>query len=402
MGRKHTLYFLFAIIIIGTIIFFFNKKSITQNEWCSAVTETKDNCYIICSSQINDNPISMRITDSNVYLLKINGQGEKIWEKTIHTEQQDTARAILNLSDGGCIICGYSFLQKQGMSTLYVFRIDTSGNILWEKRFDRDYSSWAYNICKSHDNNMIIVGTINKNDQQQHDILLVKIDIHGNILWEKTIGGKGEDRGRACIETNNHDLLIIGQTNSFSDKENYDIYLSRLTSGGDILWEQTFGEMKIEFGFSVIELGDDEFIACGTTEKSDEMQFDIYINKCDSKGNIVWETTMGSTNRDIGYSLTKIDYDQFVMTGTWDAPKRYDEKTGSIVVATLNDKGDTIWRKELKGKYRTFGYTSVATKDNHIIVTGLENILEDSPALVVYKLNKAGEVIWEKKFKIKE
>ena len=139
--------------------------------------------------------------------------------------------------------------------------------IEWAKTFGGSHDDHAYSVIQTSDGNLAVFGYTNSIDGditdktlQENDYWLMKLSMEGTLLWSKTYGGSGDDKGQSIIETSDGGFAITGYSMSAdgdgSNNEGFhDNWILRLDAGGNILWEKSFGfvycnneEFEREFG----------------------------------------------------------------------------------------------------------------------------------------------------------
>lgn len=143
---------------------------------------------------------------------------------------------------------------------------------------------------RTFDDTTITVETINCGSETECDILLTKSDKSGMILWQKTYGGTSYDKAEQVLKTPDQGFLIVGSTSSFG-KGNYDVMLIKVTSGGDIQWQQTYGEFFNEYGYSATQLTSGEGFeiegtqqTCSTPNVSNDCKDSVWKFQIDKNG----------------------------------------------------------------------------------------------------------------------
>lgn len=155
------------------------------------------------------------------------------------------------------------------------------------------YFNWGKvedSYLRSFDDTTITVETINCGSETECDISLTKSDKSGNILWQKTFGGTSYDKAEKVLNTPDQGYLIVGSTSSFG-QGNYDVLLIKVTSGGDIQWQQTYGEFFNEYGYSATQLSSGEGFeiegsqqTCSTPNVSNNCKDSVWKFQIDKNG----------------------------------------------------------------------------------------------------------------------
>ena len=208
-----------------------------------------------------------------------------------------------------------------------------------------------------------------------------------NILWDKTFGGPGQERGYDVQQTTNGGYIVVGYTN-------YDIWLIKTNASGDTLWTKLIGGEYGDFGSSVEQTNDGGYIVSGGLDYFNGVSVDIWLIKTDAYGDTLWTkifggAAMGNQCNDVHQTTDE----GYILTG-------YTEKLGGIRnvwVIKTNDLGDTVWTKIFGGNNIDWGESIQQTIDGGYIICGITKSFSAgySDAWII-KINDSGSVLWTK------
>lgn len=295
------------------------------------------------------------------------------WMKTYGLGE---GRCVKQTSDWGYIITG-----RTGDSYDYrlcLIKTDSLGNTLWTKSFG-DTLSVAYHVQQTHDGGYIITGEIEK---LWWDIYLVKTDSVGNLMWEKHWGNSNPEVGYSVWQTEDKGY-IIAVGSGWAD-------LIKTDSLGNILWTSNQGICG-EYGEPTLDGG---FILTGAQHVGDPNGFDIFLEKLDSLGNLLWinyfnyPCTTFPVCHDFGYHVTQTEDGGYIVVGTATEMDIWLIKTDSF--------GHTIWTQafDYQNSFYEWGYCVQQTFDNGFIVTGATN----GGDFILLKTDSVGNLQWVKTF----
>lgn len=171
---------------------------------------------------------------ANISFTKIDESGEKVWNKTFTSDLLRQGNRIQTTSDGGYIVAGYSLTDAKGQEG-YLIKIDGSGNMIWEKTFGTDHADDFKSVVETNDGGYMAVGSINaffSVERRTDDFWVVKVDAAGNMQWEKQFGGEEQDAATEIIKTNEGGYAAIGMTASYTVESM--IYFLQFNSEGYI------------------------------------------------------------------------------------------------------------------------------------------------------------------------
>jgi hypothetical protein len=179
----------------------------------------------------------------------------------------------------------------------------------WSKTYDNNIDV-VWSVQQTSDGGYIIVGETRSFDDDDFDVYLVKTDSDGDMLWNRTFGGDGWDRGYYVQQTNDGGYIIVGETHSFSAGYG-DIYLVKTDSDGDMLWNKTYGGTQSDYGYCVQQTNDGGYIITGGGWD------DVYLVKTDSDGDMLWNKTYGGTQGDdSGRSVRQTSDGGYIIAGS--------------------------------------------------------------------------------------
>ncbi|MCH7769538.1 MAG: T9SS type A sorting domain-containing protein [Bacteroidetes bacterium] len=243
-----------------------------------SLQQTTDGGFII-GAHVN----SFGAGQHDVYLIKINNNGDTLWTKTFGGVGEDRFREIHQTADGGFILVSETLSFGAGNSDVYLIKTDSIGNLLWTKTYGGGSSDYGYSVRQTSDGGYIIAGYTRSFGAAGTDVYIIKTDSSGNLDWAKTYGGSSNDYGYSIRQTTDGGYIVAGYTESFGVVG--DVYLIRIDANGDLMWSKTFGGSQTDHGWSVRQTVDGGFIIAGFTRSFGSGNEDVYLIKTDRLGN---------------------------------------------------------------------------------------------------------------------
>lgn len=273
---------------------------------------------------------------------------------------------------------------------------NSSAQIAFKKKYQRSGTLHEANkIIETNDGGFLIAGNADGATGVGFDIWLIKLNIAGDTLWTKLIGGSNNDTGLDVEQTHDDGYIVTGLTESFG-AGNYDIYLIRLDSLGNLLWAKTYGEVGIDVGYAVEQTPDLGFIVAGQLQYPASGNIDGCVLKVDSLGNVLWSELIGATFPDQLSSITKTSNGNYLIGGV----ERVSNTVAHILLINMNDAGDTLWTKRYDMGGYAFNPVSKELNNSFLIsgsTTQSPSTFNDFFAL---NIDSTGNVNWAKLYPV--
>jgi hypothetical protein len=233
--------------------------------------------------------------EDDVYVVKLDANGNLQWTTTIGGKREDGGFSLIQTSDGGYAIAGYTFSFGAGEADVYVVKLNANGKLQWTKTIGGPEIDWGYSLIQTSDSGYAIAGETESFGAGKIDVYVVKLDAKGNLQWTKTIGGPSVESGSSLIQTSDGGYAITGVTFSFS-AESGKVYLVKLDAKGNLQWTKTISVKDLDLGYSLIQTSDGGYAIAGITYSLSIRGYDVYVVKLDAHGNLQWTRTIGTKN----------------------------------------------------------------------------------------------------------
>lgn len=216
-----------------------------------------------------------------------------------------------------------------------------------------------------------------------------QVAINGELIWEKTFGGTGDDRAFYATATENG-FLIVGSTKSVIENTAV-AFAVRLDSDGKQLWNKTYPyNIGSEFRY-IINLSDG-FLLVGNmfTSNNDPNGF---VMKIDNQGNMLWNITLGGESVDRLFSAAKAQ-DGFVLAGLTE-----NISNSNVWLIKIDDSGEVLWNKTFGWSMDDAARAVVSTTDNAFLVAGYTNSIGSGDYdFLVLKIDNSGNLLWNQTY----
>lgn len=390
----------------------------TGNDYAACIIQTSDGGFAIAANtNSNDGNVSGFHGGSigDGWVVKLDAYQSIEWQKCLGGSGNDGISSIIRTSDGGYAVAGGTTSNdgdvsgNHGGGDAWVVKLDSMGNIQWQKCFGGTGDDVALSIVEAKDEGrgFVIAGrtnSINGDVQGKHigtgdsayDAWVVRLTSSGTIVWQKCLGGTGHDEAWAVISAD-AGYVIAGNTQSNDgDVLGYhggeDAWVVKLNSSGNIQWQKCLGGTRNENAHSIIKTFDGGYIVAGETESNDGdvsgyhqnskfLTNDAWIVKLNSTGNIEWQKCLGGSKGDLATAIIQTSDSDYVFTGSTssndgDVSGYHGGIGGQIWAVNLDPLGKLIWQKCLGGTYDDQGNFIIHTFDGGYIVAGLAQSID--------------------------
>jgi len=360
-----------------------------KDDWGSSLIQTSDSGYAIAGSYsfFGYKDEVDEVYAGDVYLVKLDANGNLQWTKTIGGEKTDVGFSLIQTSDGGYAIAGYTKSLGAGGEDVYVVKLDAKGNLQWTKTIGGPADEVGFSLIQTSDGGYAIAGKTESFGAGGADVYVVKLDANGNLQWTKTIGGPASEAGSSLIQTADGGYAIAGYTTSFGAGLS-DAYLVKLDANGNLQWTKTIGGKDFEDGYSLIQTSDGGYVIAGYTRSFGAGGADVYVVKLDANGNLQWTKTIGGPESEEGNSIIQTSDGGYAIAGF-----TYSFGAGKtdVYVVKLDAKGNLQWTKTIGGPKSELGLSLIQTSDGGYAIAGhTESFGAGETDVYVVKLDKNG------------
>lgn len=311
-----------------------------------ALIQTQDGGYaIIGTSNSNDADVSGNNGAQDYWIAKLDPQGNVSWQKSLGFQGNDIGTSLIQTNDLGYLLTGVLDVTASGGAgntnrsntrhaggDYWAIKLDALGALEWSRYFGGNFTDTPESAAETSEGAFIIVGgsdsedTDISNNKGNYDFWVIKISATGDLIWEKSFGGDQIDEARSIVKTNDGHFLIAGDTRSndqdvSSNKGAADLWLIKITSDGNLIWEKTIGGSSFDVARAVKSTRDNGFILSGSSRSSDgdvsinKGQNDAWVIKVNTEGELEWETTAGGSNVDFAYSVAELNDNSIIAVG---------------------------------------------------------------------------------------
>ncbi len=195
-----------------------------------------DGGYVIVgSTNSSDGDVTGFKGNYDVWVVKIDAAGTLQWQKTYGGTGQDSGNAIAATMDNGFVLAGRTYstdgdvVGQHGNQDYWVVKIDDAGTLQWQNTLGGTFGETAYDVQQTFDGDYLVAGYTQSVDGDisenfgDWDMWLVKLDVSGNLVWEKSHGDTSHDLAKSVQVTSEGAILLGG-------------FISDVSTTGDSYW----------------------------------------------------------------------------------------------------------------------------------------------------------------------
>ncbi|MGD0027838.1 MAG: hypothetical protein ABSC91_02755 [Candidatus Bathyarchaeia archaeon] len=250
--------------------------------------------------------------DEDGWIVKIDEQGNVLWNLTVGSKETAKFSSAAETSDG-FILVGLTYSMGRNASDAWAVKIDTSGEVLWNKTYGGNGDNAFRAAVATDKNEYVCAGYTNSIGNGDYDVWLVKIDGNGTLQWSTTYGGVESDMGYALAVTRDG-YVIAGETHSFGNGD-AKAFVVKTDLNGKLLWQRAYGGEQFDSIDSIIPSSSGGYVVAGFTFSFGKGQRDFWIFSIDDSGNVLWSRTQGREGFEEAYSIVEVAKDRFVVAG---------------------------------------------------------------------------------------
>lgn len=315
-----------------------------------------------------------------IILMDISPDGTMLWSKALGGKKADVGNKVKQTSDGGYVVVGNTSSFKAERKDIYVVKLDIDGNIEWSGMYGGKNVEYGFDIEQTSDDGYVLTGETNSFDVEDHDILAIKLDSKGTLEWAHTYGDHKIEFGQAIHETEGG-YILVGETNSFAEADTVensdegginDIILMKLDYDGEVIWSNLYGGKDDDYVTDMIIDGDDGIFILGNTYSYGSGARDGLIIRTDSEGGHVQSKTLGNEGDEQLQSIHKVGDDGFIISGFSNSHNNGLKKEDALVIR-LTEKGTFRWSKTFGGAEDDLCLGAFVNESHELFVAGGTN-----------------------------
>jgi uncharacterized delta-60 repeat protein len=301
-----------------------------------------------------------------VTLLKYSSVGTLLWEKiwSGSGNGSEFGYGVAVDTSGDVYVTGYTGSFGVTGFDVFLLKFNSSGNLVWQKTWGGNSNDFGYGVGVDASGNIYVTGATQSFGAGAYDVVLLKFNSTGSLVWQKTWGGTGDDEGLSVALDSSGNIYVGGETSS-AGAGGIDALLLKFSPSGSLLFQKIWGGSNIDYAYGVaVDFSGNIYLA-GTTVSTGAGGGDVFLLKFDSTSGLLWQRTWGGSNNEYGYGVAVGPSGDIYVTG----------QTASFSVANIDafllkfdSTGSLLWQKIwVAGNYSVGNAVAVDSSDSPVV-----------------------------------
>jgi hypothetical protein len=341
-------------------------------------------------------------TANKLTLVKLDARGSVVWEKVIDGEKDDSFGTLLEAASGEILVAcaSNSGIGRDksdpliGSTDIWLVKLDANGNKIWDKTYGGIGTEYVTRILENADgylltgtSNSPISGTKTSENKGKSDLWIIQLDTDGNVLWDKTIGGDYYDTLNDVLATPDGGYLLSssslsGATGDKSDPTFglYDYWIVKLSATGEPEWDISYGTNQDDNAGQLLAWPDgsysmigitNAFTVVGTKESAPIGRLDAWLVNFNEGGALNWERTLGTPGKDLLSRMVKTTDNRIFVglstNGVLDFDPNYPEALYyNGLFMEINTSGEVLQETIIAGNNTDYLTDFILTQDGNL------------------------------------
>jgi hypothetical protein len=303
-------------------------------------------------------------TEGGLFLLRLDSEEDTVWIKKYFAEEEMAGAWVKRTPDNGFILVGHEEFTGFGPEDMVLIKLDENGTILWSRRYgsmsdDKDY---AAGVLIAEDG-FYIAGEIESSPSQSNSVLM-KLDTNGEMVWNHEFGWGSDDNIRALISSPDGGCIAMGFTDSFGL---FSILLTKWSADGNLDWAGTYSNGQVCHGYGINATSEGYIIsgACGSSGGLGNT-FDALLIKLNESFEVIWAKEYSGPFYDGLASAIELESGEYVSLGYTSSTGDY----GNTFLMQTNSAGEFAWSRKYVDVSYSVGRSLVELADGYLVVGG--------------------------------
>jgi len=331
----------------------------------------------------------------DAWIVKVDNGMDTLWEKVIGGKKDEYMLDAVNIPDGGCIFVGTKDISRDRFRDFWLIKTDKYGDIQWSKTYGGDGDDIAY-VAKMIDKDIVVAGVTYPRGRKTTEAWLARIDSDGSIVWSKNINTYENNFAYDLTVTKDKKLLVAG-INDAQKKNWWDAWVLKLDLEGNVIWDKFYGGDRTDSAYSIVETYNHNYLVAGSTDSKGNGQLDAWVFEIDAQGEMQEEWLFGGSRNDAALSIITTQPNSYWFAGYTESEGKgrqdgwvvsVDTRKDYKTAATYGGTGDDYIYKLMPINNNRLLTQGGTTPEGESHFSAWLNIIDDSNALIDEKIFK--------------
>ena len=298
--------------------------------------------------------------EGDALLVWVDLEGNVLSERTWGGDGYEQAWGIEAAPDGGLYIFGETSSRGAGSRDFFLLRTDADGDEVWSTTYGTPGREWPFGMLLLRSGNLFLYGRTDASSGRGEDRYAVCVGPDGRVLWEHTAPSELDEIIVGAVEAEDGALVL-------SLSYGQDPKLIRLTEQGEVVWEIQHELPGWQFGSSIAQMPSGDFLLAGfSMASSGSRQADVWLSRLTSAGDLLWERSFGRpTEDDYAQSLLRTSDGAYVIGGLGNG----------LPLFKVNEAGEVLWEARPAGSNVYAAQRILELEDGSLVVAALEQVV---------------------------
>lgn len=310
-----------------------------------------------------------------------------VFDQTHGGTLNDYVNAVVAIPEGGFAAAGRTESFGGGSSDAWLLRLDVDGSVLWEKTFGAETFEALNDLAIMPDGGFALVG-ITQSQQNSLDWWTIRTDSNGTLLWDAAFGTPNADHASSVVVDDSG--VTVAGTRDRIGKGTGRFGLIRYDDTGQTIWEKAYGDDVDEQLAYALVATEDGYAIAGTAYSN------FWLVRTDKNGEQLWSQAYDLADNiyERALGLTALS-DGFVLAG-WASLTDEPGQSDTWVVRT-DELGEKLWDRTFD--FAHFEWASdLVVRDEGFVLTGYTHLDGDNNELMIFAIDGTGELLWQRDF----
>ncbi len=306
--------------------------------------------------------------NSDILIAKFDALGNKVWHKTYGGPGWEYAWSVIPTMDNGFAITGYTSSTVDQNKNIYLIKLNQDGDLQWDKQIGGSGLEIGRDLVENNEGRITVVGYTESMGAGENDIMLARLSNTGDVDWIKLFGGAGPEIPRTLIINNAQEYMIAGETGS-TDTGNRDFWIANVDEDGQLIWEKTYHKDNYDSGHQIIQNEENGYYVIGHSDVHGQDFLELSVLKIDQSGIQLWFRLYEANSNfyDYGKSIALSPNGTLAYCGV---AKQNNSRKNNLYIVMFDPDGRELMDTYFNLEGSRWCTSIIADTDNNFVICG--------------------------------